>query len=130
MFTDIYLEHSWTSVMEPFCFFVLFLQKCSLVNVWQSSKYPTCSVDPPCKMVPLVLFCIIYVIISSSYQYIFIAYKTFAMGKKLKTCQERPDLVSGHFIMVFYKTTTCPRQPLSSGPNSGHLIQVWLYWQN
>ena len=23
--------------------------------------------------------------------------------------------------------TTCPRQPLLSGPKSGHLIQVWLY---
>ena len=31
------------------------------------------------------------------------------MEKKLKTCQEQPHLVSGRFIVVFYKTTTCPR---------------------
>ena len=32
------------------------------------------------------------------------------MGKKtLKTCQEQPHLLSGHFIKVFYKITTCPR---------------------
>ena len=46
---------------------IFFLQKCSLVNVWLGSKYPTGSVDTPCKMVPLVLFCNIYVIISSSF---------------------------------------------------------------
>ena len=45
---------------------------------------------------------------------------------KLKTCQEQPDLVCGCFIKVFYKTTTCPRWPLLSGPKSGCLIQVWL----
>ena len=50
------------------------------------------------------------------------------MGKKLKTCQERPNLVSGYFIKVFQKTTTYPRQPLLSGPKSGRLIQVWLYF--
>ena len=49
------------------------------------------------------------------------------VGKKLKTCQERPHLVSGRFIKVFYKTTTCIRRPLLSGPKSGRLIQVWLY---
>ena len=30
-------------------------------------------------------------------------------------------------MKVFYKTTTCPRRPLLSGPKSGCLIQVWLY---
>ena len=44
--------------------------------------------------------------------------------KKLKACQEQPHLVSDCFIKVFYKTTTCPRQPLLSGPKSVHLIQV------
>ena len=47
--------------------------------------------------------------------------------KKLKTCQERPHLVSGRFIKVFYKTTTCPRRPLLSGPKSDFPVQVWLY---
>ena len=28
-------------------------------------------------------------------------------------------MVSGRFIKVFYKTTTCPRWPLLSGPKSG-----------
>ena len=46
------------------------------------------------------------------------------VGKKLKTCQERPHFVSGRFIKVFYKTTTCPRRPLLSGPKSGRLTQV------
>ena len=46
------------------------------------------------------------------------------VGKKLKTCQERPHLLSGRFIKVFYKKTTCPRQPLLSGSESGCLIQV------
>ena len=36
--------------------------------------------------------------------------------KKLQTCQEQPHLVSGHFMKVLYKTTTCPRLPLLSGP--------------
>ena len=58
----------------------------------------------------------------------FISYKTFTVGKKAKTCQERPNLVSGRLIQVFYKTTTFPRRPLLSGPKSGRLIQVWLYW--
>ena len=44
------------------------------------------------------------------------------VGKKLKTCQERPHLVSGPFIEVFYKTTTCPRRPIFNGPKSGRLI--------
>ena len=26
--------------------------------------------------------------------------------KTLKTCQERPDLLGGHFIKMFYKTTS------------------------
>ena len=30
------------------------------------------------------------------------------MRKKLKTYKEQPHLVSGHFIKVFYKMTTCP----------------------
>ena len=45
------------------------------------------------------------------------------VGKKLKTCQERPHLVSSRFIKVFYKTTTCPRRPLMGGSKSGRLIQ-------
>ena len=53
--------------------------------------------------------------------------KTAGYSTGLKTCHERPHLVSGHFIMVFYKTTTCPRQQLLSGPKSGRLIQVLLY---
>ena len=36
-------------------------------------------------------------------------------------------LVSGRLIKVFYKTTTCPRQPILSGLKSGCLIQAWLY---
>ena len=52
-----------------------------------------------------------------------------SVEKNLKTCQEQPHLVSGHFIKLFHKTTTCPRWPLLSGPKSSHLIQVWLYNQ-
>ena len=44
-------------------------------------------------------------------------------GKKLKTCQEWPHLLSGCFIKVFYKMATCPRWPLLSGPESGHLYR-------
>ena len=40
--------------------------------------------------------------------------------------KERPDLVCGRFINVFYKTTTCPRRQLLIGPKSGRLIQIWL----
>ena len=36
--------------------------------------------------------------------------------KKLKACQEQQHLVSGHFMNVLYKTTTCTRQPRLSGP--------------
>ena len=43
---------------------------------------------------------------------IFISYKTFTDGKKTKTCQEWPNLVSSHLIQDFYKTTTFPRWPL------------------
>ena len=46
--------------------------------------------------------------------------------KKLKTSQEQPHLLSGHFIKVIYKTTTCPRQPLLSGLKSGHLTQIFI----
>ena len=46
------------------------------------------------------------------------------LGKKLKTCQGRLHLVSGHFMKVCYKMTTCPRRPLLSGPKSGCFIQV------
>ena len=35
--------------------------------------------------------------------------------KKLEICQEQPDLVYGCFIKLFYKMTTCPRQPLLRG---------------
>ena len=31
----------------------------------------------------------------------FISYKTFTVGKITKTCQEQPNLVSGHLIQVF-----------------------------
>ena len=44
--------------------------------------------------------------------------------EKKKTCQERPHLVSGCFIKVFYKMTTCRRQPLLSDLKSGCIIQV------
>ena len=46
------------------------------------------------------------------------------VGKKLKTCQERPHLVSGRLIKVFYETTTWSRRSHLSGPKSGRLIQV------
>ena len=36
-------------------------------------------------------------------------------------------MVCGRFIKVFYQTITCPRRPLLSSPNSGRLVQVWLY---
>ena len=49
--------------------------------------------------------------------------------QKLKTCREQPDLVCGCFVKVFYKMTTCPRWSLLRGPNSGCLLQVWLYFQ-
>ena len=42
--------------------------------------------------------------------------------KKIITWQDLPNLVSGHFIQVFYKMTTFPRQPLLSGLKSGCLI--------
>ena len=47
--------------------------------------------------------------------------------KKQKPCQERQHLISGCYIKVLYKTTTCPRGLLLSGPKSGRLIQVSLY---
>ena len=43
--------------------------------------------------------------------------------KKTETWQERPHLVSGRFIEVFYKTTIYPRQPLSHGPKSSRLYR-------
>ena len=46
------------------------------------------------------------------------------VGKKLKPCQEWPHLLSFSFIKVFCKMTTCPRQPLLSGPISGRLISA------
>ena len=39
-----------------------------------------------------------------------------SVRKKLKACQEQRHLVSGHFMNVLYKTTTCTRQPRLSGP--------------
>ena len=45
----------------------------------------------------------------------------------LKTCQGGPHFLSGCFINVFYKTTTCQRRPLLGGPKSGCLKQVLLY---
>ena len=46
-------------------------------------------------------------------------------GKKLKPCQEGPYLLSSCFIKMFFKTITCPRQLLLSGPKSCRLVQVW-----
>ena len=46
------------------------------------------------------------------------------VGKILKACQVRPHLVSGPFIKVFYKTTTCTRPPLLSGPRSDPLALI------
>ena len=48
----------------------------------------------------------------------------YSGGKKPKTYPEQPHLVSGRFMKVFFKTTTCPKQPLSSGSKSGRLVQV------
>ena len=53
----------------------------------------------------------------------FIPYKTFTVGKKTKTWQERPNLVSDHLVQIFYKTTAFPRR-LLSGPKSDRLILV------
>ena len=53
-----------------------------------------------------------------------------SVGNKTKTCQQWPNLVSGHLIQVFYVMITFPRQPLLNGPKSGGLIQVWLYREN
>ena len=52
------------------------------------------------------------------------------MGKILKTCSEQSRLVSGCFIKVFRKMTTCPRQLLLSDPKSSYFIQVWMYLEN
>ena len=50
-------------------------------------------------------------------------------GKKTqKTCQEWKHWASGHFMKLFYKTTTCTRRPLLSILKSGCLIQAWLYF--
>ena len=49
---------------------------------------------------------------------------TVGIKEKLKICQEQPYLVSGCFIKLFYKTTTCPRQSPLSGPKIGQLILV------
>ena len=46
----------------------------------------------------------------SLFQQILIVYKTFTVGLKTKDLQKsRTDLGCGHFIKVFYKTTTCSR---------------------
>ena len=49
------------------------------------------------------------------------------VGKKTKNLLERPHLLSGLFIKVFYKTTTCPRLPLLSVPKSGRLIVLYRF---
>ena len=49
------------------------------------------------------------------------------VGKKTKNLPERPHLLSGLFIKVFYKTTTCPRLPLLSVPKSGRLIVLYRF---
>ena len=57
--------------------------------------------------------------------------KTFLILKNdTKTCVItnliQANIVVGHFIKLFDKTTTCPRQPLSNGPKSGRLIYTGL----
>ena len=57
------------------------------------------------------------------------------MWIKIKNCQERPDSVCGHFIKVFYKTTTFEwSQKWSSYAgltellflaHSGHFLSIW-----
>ena len=61
---------------------------------------------------------------------IFIHVKTFTLGEKnpQKTCQEWKHWASGHFMKLFYKTTTRTRRPLLSILKSGCLIQAWLYF--
>ena len=59
--------------------------------------------------------------------------KYCCVKKKLKTCQEQPHLVSDHVIMVFYKTTTWPRQTLLKLCSRSHKSWIsegeiqWLY---
>ena len=48
-------------------------------------------------------------------------------GKKLKPPKDRSHAFTCRFIKVFYKMTTCPRQPILSGPKGDYFIQVWLY---
>ena len=60
----------------------------------------------------------------------FCHYKTFFLKKtkKTKAYSKWPHWASDCFVKVFYKKTTCPRRPLLSGPKSGCLIEVWLYY--
>ena len=51
----------------------------------------------------------------------------FKQMNEKKTCHERPNLACDRFIKVLYKTLTCLRRPLLSGPKSGCLIQVSRY---
>ena len=46
------------------------------------------------------------------------------LGKKIKSCQEQPHLLSGCFLKLFNKTTTHARRTFLNDPKSGHLIQV------
>ena len=63
----------------------------------------------------------------SLFQQVFIVFKTFSRGIKAKNLPRTTRFCLWSFMKVFYKTTTCPRRPLLSGPKSARLIQVWLY---
>ena len=52
------------------------------------------------------------------------------MGKKLRTWQGQPHLVSGHFIKVFYKTTTCSKWPHFSWSHLVVLNMGLLDWES
>ena len=54
MFTEVYLEQSWTFMME------LFSKKLSLADIWLGSKYASGSLEAPCKMLPLNSFILQY----------------------------------------------------------------------
>ena len=59
----------------------------------------------------------------------FYSSKYYCRKKTLKTCQERPHLLSSRFIKVFYKTTTCPRWPLLHGPKwSSYTVLTVFDW--
>ena len=155
IFTETYLEPSQTSMMELFCknssqlaIVKCFLKKAPLWMVedsWLESKYSSRSLGMPCEMALLNSFILQYLchnqfafyfwkwkhylekyLIANSTRFTLNVYKPFTVGKKLTTCQERPDMVCSRFIKMFYKTTTCPTWLLLSGLKSGCLAQVLL----